>query len=156
MLLAGLGAGSVLGVSCQKSEQAVPAANLAQMEGFNAKAGAAITLSNAQKWVQSYRTSPAVSKGGSLAYYLGNQAFKLVQDQPGCVGIRFYNAIDANGDQTIVYVGVDKNGRDMIPRKDEAGNPVYASGVVGDSAERCPPMCDDTTPLLDLTSVPAQ
>ena len=43
------------------------------------------------------------------SYQIGRNIVESILAQPGCVGIRFYNAINELGEKTLVYVGVDKN-----------------------------------------------
>lgn len=126
--------------------------------GFNPNAGAPIPLAEAQQWAANYRDEPLtdVEKGGRKrinAYYLGNELLDRIQRQPGCVGLRFYmgvsksKEVDSIAESQIVVVGVDKDGHDIVARLDVDGQAVYEDGIVGDSAERCPPMCDTTSPL---------
>ena len=43
-------------------------------------------------------------------FNLGRNIIESILGQPGCVGIRFYNAYDENGIKTLVYVGLDNRG----------------------------------------------
>ena len=45
----------------------------------------------------------------NTANYIGRNIIERVLAQPGCEGIRFYNAINEIGMKTLVYVGIDKN-----------------------------------------------
>lgn len=49
--------------------------------------------------------------------------------QPGCAGVRYYYGLDANGQDTLIVVGVDQNGDDMV------------NGVLIDGHFPCPPFC---------------
>ncbi len=40
-------------------------------------------------------------------FYAGRNILDKILSQPGCVGIRLYNAIDENGNKTLVFVGID-------------------------------------------------
>lgn len=40
-------------------------------------------------------------------FYAGRNILDKILSQPGCVGIRMYNAIDENGNKTLVFVGID-------------------------------------------------
>jgi hypothetical protein len=42
-------------------------------------------------------------------YYIGRNIIESILAQPGCVGIRFYNALNEMGQKTLVYVGIDAN-----------------------------------------------
>lgn len=50
----------------------------------------------------------------AVAYYVGRTILEQVLAQPGCVGIKFYNACNEAGVKTLVYVGVDAQGNDML------------------------------------------
>lgn len=43
-------------------------------------------------------------------YLIGRDILDRILEQPGCVGIKFYNAINESGEKTLVYLGVDING----------------------------------------------
>lgn len=47
-------------------------------------------------------------------YIIGTEIISKILAQPGCAGIRFYNAINEKGEKTLVYVGLDANGQDLI------------------------------------------
>src|SRR5215467_4899885 len=44
---------------------------------------------------------------------IGRNIIEQILAQPGCVGMRFYDAINEEGQKTLVYVGVDASGKDM-------------------------------------------
>jgi hypothetical protein len=44
------------------------------------------------------------------AYVIGKDILTQILAQPGCEGIRFYNAINEMGQKTLVYVGLNANG----------------------------------------------
>ncbi len=48
------------------------------------------------------------------SYQVGRIIIDQILAQPGCVGMRFYNALNENGQETLVYVGVDASGKDLI------------------------------------------
>lgn len=47
------------------------------------------------------------------AHHIGRNILDQILAQPGCCGIRFYNAIDETGRKTLVYVAIDKDGKDL-------------------------------------------
>lgn len=52
-----------------------------------------------------------------LKYFtMGKNILEQVLSQPGCVGMRFYNGINEKGQKTLVYVGIDADGKDLIER----------------------------------------
>lgn len=48
------------------------------------------------------------------SFIIGRNIIDQILAQPGCVGIQLYNAINENGEKTLVYVGIDANGDSMI------------------------------------------
>src|SRR5688572_18373456 len=44
-----------------------------------------------------------------IGNYIGREILEKILNQPDCMGIRFYNAINEKGRKTLVYVGVDSN-----------------------------------------------
>ncbi len=48
------------------------------------------------------------------AYFIGRNILEQLLAQPGCVGIRFYNAYNEEGNKTLVYVGVDETGKSIF------------------------------------------
>ena len=44
-------------------------------------------------------------------YEIGRNILDQILAQPGCAGIRFYNAYNEAGEKTLVYVGLNKNGK---------------------------------------------
>lgn len=65
---------------------------------------------------------------------VGRNIIDQILAQPGCVGIRFYNALNENGHKTLVYVGLDASGKDILKKTviDFAGNLTTEDGVVAD------------------------
>lgn len=61
-----------------------------------------------KEMVNSYQ----VANPTDVAYYeIGRNILDQVLAQPGCAGIRFYNAYNEMGEKTLVYVGLDKAGK---------------------------------------------
>ncbi len=48
------------------------------------------------------------------SYYIGKNIISQILAQPGCVGIKFYNAYNEVGQKTLVYVGVDEFGKNIM------------------------------------------
>ena len=44
-------------------------------------------------------------------YTIGRNILDQILAQPGCAGIRFYNAFNEAGEKTLVYVGLNKEGK---------------------------------------------
>jgi hypothetical protein len=47
-------------------------------------------------------------------YIIGKEILNQILAQPGCAGIQFHNAINELGQKTLVYVGLDQNGKQLI------------------------------------------
>jgi len=62
-------------------------------------------------------------------------AFDRILAQPGCVGIRSYPGLTDANEPTMVLVGVDAAGNDMV------------DGALAQFAEPCPTNCSDTNVL---------
>ena len=85
--------------------------------------GHRIPLSEAAEQTKRYRDS--MSKGG---LFLRGELDDLLA-QPGCSGLRFYYGRDKDGMDTLILVGVDKDGNDIV------------NGVLLDLHFPCPPVC---------------
>jgi len=105
----------------------------ARQQQFTGNENHLITLDQAVKYVQNFRSFPSVPtiKGG----YIGRNAFDKVLAQPGCVGIRFYYAQKDDGSPALVLVGVDGAGNDLT------------QGPLVDEILPCPPFCPGPSPL---------
>jgi len=97
-----------------------------------ANVGEAIDHELAAKMVKDFQDScPA---DAIKSYTIGKKILELILAQPGCVALKFYNAIDENGNQTLVYVGLDKNGNNIIeyPFVNEKGKLGTVEAYIGD------------------------
>ena|ERR1700753_434758 len=63
------------------------------------------------EFIQAYHERHPNDNG---SYQVGRIIIDQILAQPGCVGMRFYNALNELGQKTLVYVGVDASGKDMI------------------------------------------
>ena len=70
------------------------------------------------------------------AYHIGRNIIDQILAQPGCYGIRFYNAINERGHKTLVYVGIDQSGKDLGNSVvvTENGSMITSSTLYGDRA----------------------
>ena len=48
------------------------------------------------------------------SYTIGRNIIDQILAQPGCVGIKFHNAINEKGEKTLVYLGIDQNGKTIL------------------------------------------
>lgn len=94
---------------------------------YTGKEDHVISLDKARKLTETYQN--AAKPGDVVAAYLGKEIFQKILNPRECVGIRIYNAVSEKGTPTLVLVGVDGNGDDLI------------SGAIGDDARPCPPWC---------------
>jgi hypothetical protein len=51
------------------------------------------------------------SSSDSYSYYIGKNIIEQMLAQPGCVGLRFFDALDESGNKTLVYIGIDAKGK---------------------------------------------
>ena len=47
-------------------------------------------------------------------YVIGRNIIDEILAQPGCVGMRFYNAYNEIGEKTLVYVGLNEEGKAIV------------------------------------------
>ena len=47
-------------------------------------------------------------------YVIGRNIIDEILAQPGCVGLRLYNAYNEMGEKTLVYVGINENGNAIV------------------------------------------
>ena len=65
---------------------------------------------------------------------MGKTILQEILDQPGCVGMRFYNGINEKGQKTLVYIGIDESGNDIVKRTmvQQDGSVITSNGLVSD------------------------
>jgi len=73
----------------------------------------------------------SVPSNDVLVHYFGKDVVEKTMKQPGCVGVRMYYGKHANGKSGFIFVGVDKNGKDL------------SSVVIAGPTSECPPLCHD-------------
>jgi hypothetical protein len=78
-----------------------------------ASIGEAIEHELAKKLITSYKDTYPESFTGVT---IGRNIIDQILAQPGCVGMRFYDAINEEGQKTLVYVGVDAYGKDILKK----------------------------------------
>ena len=94
----------------------------------------AISLDEALVMVRRYRESrPTERPTPTLIFY--RTAYDRILSQPGCVAIRAYPALRDDDRETVVLVGVDEKGSDML-------------GELAEFSEECPDMSDELSPFL--------
>lgn len=75
--------------------------------------GEEISHDMAADFVGSYRNAHPQEIAG---WNIGRNILDQILAQPGCVAMRFYNAINEKGQKTLVYVGVDADGKDIVKK----------------------------------------
>ena len=67
-------------------------------------------------------------------YHLGRNIIEKILAQPGCAGIRFYYGLNEEGQKTLVYVGMDADGKDLVKRTVvmQSGALAEADGIIAD------------------------
>lgn len=79
-------------------------ANLAQI-------GEEIGLELGTEMVKSYRLANPTDVQW---YMIGREIIEKILAQPSCAGLKFYNAYNEKGEKTLVYVGIDQNGKAIL------------------------------------------
>lgn len=92
-----------------------------------------IPLSTASQWTKNYRE--ASGSGATLAHFFGKAAIQAILNQPNCVGIRMYYALDPDGKKQLILVGTDAAENDLV------------NGLLAERSTACPPICSNSNPL---------
>ncbi len=96
-----------------------------------AQVGEEIGLKLGAQMVKSYRNAhPADVQ----SYVIGREIIEKILAQPGCVALKFYNAYNEFGQKTLVYVGVDKDGKGIAEYSviNTEGKLTNENGIVAD------------------------
>jgi hypothetical protein len=75
------------------------------------KVGGEISHESAHEMIRTWQNA---NPNENPAYYLGRNIIEKILAQPGCVGMRFYYGINEQGQKTLVYMGMDANGQDIV------------------------------------------
>jgi hypothetical protein len=96
-----------------------------------AAVGEEITHELAHEFIAAYEKAYPGEKRG---YHLGRNIIDRILAQPGCVGMRFYYGLNEDGQKTLVYVGVDADGNDLVKRAviTSNGDLTLADGIMAD------------------------
>jgi hypothetical protein len=102
-----------------------------------AAVGEEISHELAHEFIKAYQdTHPGENRG----YHLGRNIIDSILAQPGCVGMRFYYGLNEDGIKTLVYVGVDAEGKDLVKRTviTANGDLTIADGIMADRVTGVP------------------
>jgi len=96
-----------------------------------AQVGEAITHELGAQMVTDFQ---AANPTDVKSFQLGRNIIEEILAQPGCAGMRFYNAYNEMGDKTLVYVGIDAAGNSIIKYTlvDSNGSFDTKKGIVAD------------------------
>ena len=96
-----------------------------------ASVGEEIGLQLGNEMVNNYQIS---NPNDTFAYEIGRNIIDQILAQPGCVGIKFYNAYNEMGQKTLVYVGLDNSSNPIteLISVDEYGAITTKKGIVAD------------------------
>ena len=85
--------------------------------------------------VQDYQ---AANENDVRFYVIGRKIIDQILSQPGCAGIKFYNAYNELGQKTLVYLGLDEGGKAILKYSciNNSGLMETNKGIVADRAER--------------------
>jgi hypothetical protein len=76
-----------------------------------ASIGEEIGLELGTQFIKEYQ----IANSTDVQYYvIGRNIIDQILAQPGCVGMRFYNAYNEMGEKTLVYVGLDDKGKPIV------------------------------------------
>lgn len=100
---------------------------------FNGSEGAFITLEEGAVMTANYRNT--IQPGEVIGLFFGKEKIEKILEQPGCVGIRYYFAINDLGEKTLVLVGTDADQNDIV------------DGLIGDNSLPCPSLCSSSNAL---------
>ena len=95
--------------------------------------GGEISHEMGQDLVKAYETA---CPDGPAGFMLGRNILEKILAQPGCVGIRFHHAVNKEGQRTVVYIGMDENGKDILQHTmvTEGGTITSKEAIVADLA----------------------
>jgi len=73
----------------------------------------------------------------SSSFIIGKTAIQQLLDQPGCIGIRYVEAINEFGIKTLVYVGIDEKGNNIVEESsvNVHGDIAVTEGMIFDKSE---------------------
>ncbi|HEY8387021.1 MAG TPA: hypothetical protein VIK74_00375 [Parasegetibacter sp.] len=84
----------------------------------------------------------------NIGIQVGRNIIESILAQPGCVGMKIYNAIDENGNKTMVFVGLDEQGKHILEYNtvNQRGMLEKKDGIVADRVIIIKPGDPETPP----------
>ena len=97
--------------------------------------GAEISHEVAAKMIKNHHDKYGYENSSS--FIIGKTAIQQLLDQPGCVGVRFAEAINEAGFKSLVYVGIDEKGNNIVEETsvNQHGDIAVTEGMIFDHAE---------------------
>jgi hypothetical protein len=95
--------------------------------------GEFISLQEASEMTARYREN--IQPGETIAVAGSKAIFEQILAQPGCEGLRMYFAIEADGSNTLVAVGIDEQSNDIT------------EGLIAENFIACPHRCSTRNSL---------
>jgi hypothetical protein len=118
---------------------------------FDPRAGKRMKLKDAIRWTERFRREHSQpTDTPTLSHYFGKDfLLGILDEDSGCAGLRIYQAIDDAGVRRVVVVGVDDQGKDLLPPRQSNGTLPDDDGErIGETLMSCPENCDPTSPLM--------
>lgn len=106
-------------------------------DGISPDTGEPISGETAQRWIDNYKNAHP-EPDTKIACFYGINRINEILAQPDCIGIRIYYAIDDNGAQQFVLVGVNSAGDNIWDLTTTQPN---EGGVLMELGAWCPPRC---------------
>jgi len=94
--------------------------------------GEEISHETGAEFIKAYEEAyPGENRG---YYQIGRNIIDKILAQPGCVGMRFYYGLNEAGQKTLVYVGLDAEGKEILKRAviTSNGDLAVADGIMAD------------------------
>ena len=102
--------------------------------------GEQISHELAGKMVKDFNDANSLDQPNCCA--IGKDIILKTLAQPGCVGLRFYDAVNEFGKKTLVYVGIDSNGKNILEYSsvNEHGDITVVEGMSNDMGNTTKPL----------------
>ena len=112
------------------------------------KIGSLISLEKAKEMIEAWQNQePEAVK----SFLYGRNIFEQLLQVPGCVGIRVFNGLDDNGQQSLVFVPVGERNQNILNYSvTNAEGIVVVEAPIADGGLKCPTYCP--APAADIES----